>query len=222
MKRMAKQTSQGRAGDQSEVLRALTRSKLHIAPGTLAQASGAIGDCFASPWAPVEELGRQLQGFGIGLLRYWAVQERGHVLIGPSDHGYLPGQQQWGRRQLDGVAFVSVVDLARASRRPLALVAHMLDHLLGCAGTVDGPWLSDGGGTTAGLREVGQRVRELHRLGYGRSQEAQRDVHEYFAEALVDCCLDRRALNVADPQMEGLLSRTLLNEAFWRAMTEDG
>jgi len=219
---MPKQTSQRGVADQPDVLRALTRSKLHIAPGTLARASGAIGDCFESPWAPVEELGRRLPGFGVGLLRYWAIQERGHVLIGPSDRGYLPGQQQWGRHQLDGVAFVSVVDLARASRRPLVLVAHMLDHLLGCAGAVDGPWLSDGGGTTAGLREVGQRVRELHRLGYSRGQEAQCDLHEYFAEALVDFCLDRRALNVADPPMERLLRRTLMNEAFWRAMTEDG
>jgi hypothetical protein len=219
---MPKRTATSTADDRTLALRALTRSKLHIVPGTLARLSSPAADSFDGAWAPVRALSGQLGGLAAGLLWYWAHHERGHVLIGPSDGGYQPGPCRCGRRLLEGVAFVSAADLATTSRRPLGLVAHLLDHLLGCGGSVDGPWLSDGGGATPVLQEVGRQVHDLFALGYGRSEEAQGDARVYLAEALVDYCLDRKALNVADPRMERLLRRTLMNEAFWRAKTEDG
>lgn len=219
---MPKQTSRRDLGDHAAPLRALTRSKLHLAPGTLARIGTGPAESLGSSWAPIEALREQLRRLSVGLLWYWADQDRGHVLIGPADRGYVPGLQRSGRRQLDCVAFLSAADLATPSRRPLVLVAHLLDHLLGCGGLVDGRWLSDGGGSNHQLRDVGMRVRELFGLGYGRSEETQRDAHAYFAAALVDFCFDRKALNAADPRMERLLRQTLMSEDFWRALAEDG
>jgi len=202
------------------VLRALTRAKLHLVPGALARVPTALSERFDNPWAPVEALKQQLRPFPTGLLRFWAAQERGHVLIGPQDRGYVPGPQQCGRRTLDGVAHVALADLAAANTRPLVLIGHLLDHLLGCHGAAGGPWLSDGGGITSRWQEVGRQIQELFALGYGQSEAAQRDPHAYFAEGLAAYCRDRRALNVADPLLERLLRRTIMNEAFWAAGEE--
>jgi hypothetical protein len=206
--------------ERAAALRALTRVKLHLVPGALEQVPTAISEHFDSPWAPVEVFKQQLRPFPTGLLRFWAAQERGHVLIGPQDRDYMPGQQRCGQRMLDGVAHVALADLATANSRPLVLVGRLLDHLLGCRGAADGAWLSDGGGITPRWQEVGQRVQELFALGYGQSEAAQHDPHAYFAEGLAAYCIDRRALNVADPLLERLLHRTVMNEGFWAAEEE--
>ena len=121
------------------------------------------------------------------------------MLIGPQDGGYVPGLQRCGRRTLDGVAHIGLVSLAQNSRRPLVLVGHLLDHLLGSHGDAGGAWLSAGGGISPRWRDVGRQVAELCDLGYGRSAEAKRDARVYFAEGLADWCCDRRSLNVVDP-----------------------
>lgn len=217
---MPKRKSKHERDERAAALRALTRRKLHLVPGALARLPTAISERFDNPWAAVETLKRQLRPFPTGLLRFWAAQERGHVLIGPRDRGYVPGPQQCGRRILDGVAHLALADLAAANARPLVLIGHLLDHLLGCYGAPEGTWLSDGGGITPRWQEVGRQVRELFALGYGQSEAAQRDPHVYFAEGLAAYCRDRRALNVADPLLERLLRRTVMNEAFWVAEEE--
>jgi len=213
---MPKRKSKPGKGEHDAALRALTRAKLHLEPGALARVPTSVSERFDNPWAAVKRLQQRLRPFPTGLLRFWAAQERGHVLIGSRDRGYVPGPQQCGRRMLDGVAHVALADLAAANDRPLVLIGLLLDHLLGCQGG-EGAWLSDGGGITPRWQEVGRQVHELFGLGYGQSEAAQRDPHFYFAEGLAAYCRDRRALNVADPLLERLLRRTIMNEAFWMA-----
>lgn len=213
---MPKRKSKQGKGERDAALRALTQAKLHLEPGALARVPTSVSERFDNPWAPMKALQRRLRPFPVGLLRFWAAQERGHVLIGRRDRGYVPGPQRCGKRTLDGVAYVALADLAAANDRPLVLIGLLLDHLLGCRGG-EGAWLSEGGGITPRWREVGRQVHELFELGYGQSEAAQHDPHIYFAEGLAAYCRDRRALNVADPLLERLLRRTIMNEAFWKA-----
>ena len=217
MGQVPKRKSKRGRDERAAALRALTRAKLHLVPGALARAPTSLSERFDNPWAAVEALKRQLHPFPTGLLSFWAAQERGHVLIGARERGYVPGPQQCGQRALDGVAHVPLADLAAADARPLVLIGHLLDHLLGCHGAAEGAWLSEGGGITPRWREVGRQVRELFGLGYGQSEAAQRDPQVYFAEGLAAYCRERRGLNVADPLLERLLRRTVMSGAFWAA-----
>jgi hypothetical protein len=206
---------------QTGALRTLTRAKLHMLPGALAQVPATVSRRFASLWSPIEALAELLRPLPAGLLCFWAEQPRGHVLVGPRDGGYVPGPQQCGNRSLDCVAHVGLADLAADSSRPLLLVGHLLDHLLGCCGAADRAWLSEGGGISFRWQEVGRQVAELHSLGYGRSEMAQRDPRVYFAEGLAAWCRDRQALNVADPRLERLLARTVMSETYWAAEEDE-
>ena len=217
---MPKRNPPHREDEHAAARRALTRAKLHLVPGALARVGTAVSERFDNPWAAVEALTRQLRPFPSGLLRFWAAQERGHVLIGPRDGGYVPGPQPCGRRTLDGVAHVALADLAATNDRPRVLIGHLLDHLLGCGGADEGAWLSDGGGITPRWQEVGQRVRELFALGYGQSEAAQSDAHVYLAEGLAAYCRERRAFNTADPLLERLLRHTVMADAFWLSEEE--
>jgi hypothetical protein len=130
---------------------------------------------------------------------------------------YEPGEQAFRRLRLRNVAFVRLSELAEGSLEAMVPLGHMLDHLLGSGGTVDGLWLSNGGGISPALRQVGGRVRELFPLGYGFDEAACCDARSYFARSLALYLHDRRALNVADPQIERLLRTTVFSGSFWRS-----
>jgi hypothetical protein len=186
-----------------------------VVPGLLDLVPAEVSKGFGSTWAPVQALQARLHVLPAPLLWFWAEHERGHVLIGPDDLGYIPGLQRCGQRTLDCVAHVSLQSLAAGGHRPLVLVGHLIDHLLGCHGEPDGRWLSAGGGVCSHWRDVGRQVAEFSQLGYGRAEVANQDPTAYFAQGLADWCHDRVALNVADPLLEKLLSRTVMNPAFW-------
>ena len=192
-----------------------------MVPGALDHVPATVGERFGSPWGPVEALLELLRPLPAALLRFWAAQPRGHVLIDPLGGEYVVGLQPCGNRLLDCVAHVAVAELGVDSGRPLLLVGHLLDHLLGCCGAAGGMWLSGGGGITQRWREVGRQIAELYDLGYGRTDMAQCDPRRYFAEGLAGWCQDRRALNAADPRLERLLSRTVMCEAFWVAEEDE-
>jgi hypothetical protein len=204
-----------RSERRADYLRSLTRDKLHLRPGALAAAPPAIRVHFESDWEPVVVFRRQLERFPVGLIQFWSLQERGHVIVGADVSRYVPGPQQSGTHELDGVAHVSLDDLVLANNQPLLAIGHLLDHLIGCLGAMEEAWLSDGGGITPRWREVGEALQELHALGYSESEAARADVHRYFAEGLAGFCRDRRRLNVADPLLERLLGRTVMSESFW-------
>ncbi|HIC90051.1 MAG TPA: hypothetical protein EYP04_11715 [Anaerolineae bacterium] len=201
---------------RSTANKALLRAKIHIEPGMLARVPTAISEHFSSPWAPAQLLVKQLAPLPVGLLRWWASHSCGHVLIGTRASGYEPGGVVIRSKELRGVAYIRVTDLVKPDWELLVPIGRLLDHLLGCDCDEAGTWLSDGGGTTKALREVGQRLQRLFPLGYGLSQAAQNDPHAYFAEGFAYYCHDRRALNVVDPVLERLLRTTLMHERFWQ------
>lgn len=132
---------------------------------------------------------------------------------------YIPGAIEIAGQTLTHVCLCDI----RQLDTPFAgiwVVAQLLDHLLGCDGEPNGLWLSDGGGITPALQEVGRRVQELYVLGYGVDEESRRSPHQYLARSLAWYVTDRRALNVADPAVERLLKHTLMDERFWEEALE--
>lgn len=201
------------APDAHAALRALLRAKTHIQRGTVARLPTALANQLRSPL----DLGRlALRPLGrcpAAWLLFWAEHPRGHLVIGPQRHGYQPGAQPVGRRQLDGVAWVAARRLL-AEPGLAAPIAHLLDHLLGSDGAPGGPRLSDGAGRTAAWQEVGRRLQRQYHLGYG-PEETAADPHLYFAWGLASYLANPQALNTIDPGLERLLRTTLFNADFW-------
>jgi hypothetical protein len=149
-------------------------------------------------------------------VRFWLQQPTGHVVVTHLTSRYEPGEHRLKHHVLCNVAYVGIADLAQGSPEALVPIGHWLDHLLGSAGAEEGPWLSQGGGATRALQEVGARVTELFLLGHGFDVQACTDAGTYFARSLALYWHDRRALNAADPLLERLLRTTLCTDAFWR------
>ncbi len=193
------------------LLRALKRQRLHVERHALRVSPPAVRRRFAHAWAPADRLLESLGAWPAGLLAYWLDAPAGHVVFTAGPSAYLPGALPWRQGELQAVAQISLADVLGDARAALNIIAQLADHLLGSRGAAGGPWLSDGAGATAELSVVGRRIASLARLGYGPSEP-----HAYFAWAFTGYWLDRRALNVADPNVERLLRNTLWNEAFWR------
>jgi hypothetical protein len=195
-------------------LRALLREKIHIQRGAVARLPTAQAERLRSPL----DLGRlaikPLARSPAALLQFWAAHPRGHVVIGPQRHGYQPGVQPVGRKQIEGVAWLAARRLL-AEPGLAASIAHLLDHLLGSDGEPEAGWLSDGVGRTAAWQEVGRRLQRQFNLRYG-PPEAAPDPRAYFAWGLASYLADHQALNAADPGLERLLRTTLFDPAFWR------
>lgn len=164
----------------------------------------------------MEALARQVHCLPPALLGYLLDLEGGFAIICPGKSSYTPGPVAIRRQQVQNVAFVSVVDLARNNERPLHVLAHLIDHYLGCGGAADGPWLSDCGGETPRWQEAGARLPSLFALGYAADETAQANVQDYFAQSLAQYCQDRQCLNIADPQICKWFRSTLWDDAFWR------
>lgn len=189
--------------------------RVHVAPRALELSPRAAWQRFVHIWAPLTELLTQLQALPAGLVRFWLKQPGGHVVITHLPSRYEAGEQWLKHQALRNVAYVAVSDLAQGSLEALVPIGHLLDHLLGNAGTGEGPWLSEGGGVSPALRQVGMQVAELFPLGYGFDEAACSDARVYFARSLALYLHDRRTLNVRDPLMEKVLRTTLFSDAFW-------
>ncbi len=198
------------------VLRALRVRKIHLRKHVLARVPEAVAREFRHAWAPVDALVGYFGLFPDQLLHFWAEHPAGHVVITEGEAGYVPGTVHEGRRVLQGVAFIPVTSLVGEGEHPLLFVAHVLDHLLGCNGAVDGMWLSEGGGYTELWQEVGQRLQRQFALGYASTEAARTDPRRYFAEGLVAYWRDRVGLRVQDPGLEAIFRTTVLSPAFWQ------
>jgi hypothetical protein len=150
----------------------------------------------------------------VELLRFWAGHRRGHAVINPLRHGYAPGVQPVGRRELDGVAWVSARRLL-AEPGLAGPLAGLLDHLLGSDGEPGGPSLSDGAGRSAAWTEVGHRLQRQFSLGYA-PPEAAATADRYFAWGLRAFLADAPGLGVVVPGVERLLRTTLFDSTFWQ------
>jgi len=184
-----------------------------IEPGTLRRTSPQIAGQYDSQWAPVEELASRLERLPAGTLQFLANHPRGYLIVS-SRSVYEPDEVVVGERSRTNVAFFDIGDL-NSPFTCIRVAANLVDHLLGCDGKPDGLWLSDGGGITPALAEVGKQISRLFDLGYAATGEAGRSRHDYLAHSLAWYIEDRRRLNVADPQIERLLKRSLMDEVFW-------
>ncbi len=192
-----------------DLLRGLLRDKVHVQPGTLARLPTQQAARLRSPLDLGRLLLAPLEQAPAGLLRFWLEHPRGHAVVNPLRHGYLPGVQAVGRRQRDGVAWVAATRLLAAPGLSDPL-AGLLDHLLGSDGEPDGPRLSDGAGRDAAWAEVGHRLQRQFRLGYAPA-EAAAGPQGYFAWGLRAYLADPRGLSVVDPGLERLLRTTLFD-----------
>ena len=191
------------------------RARARPAPNLLSQAPPWIRGVFDHSWAPVKALARQLDCLPRALWDYLLDCEGGYVWLYDGASTYTPGLATLRHQAVQNVAYISIEDLASENERPLHVVAHLADHYLGCGGSAEGAWLSDGGGVAPRWREAGIRLARLFQLGYGLDETAQANVRDYFAQSLALYCRDRQRLNVADPQIDKWFRSTLWDEAFW-------
>jgi len=207
---------------RADAFQRLKLTKIHLTPRLLERCSRHITQQFDSLWAPVEELARRLHHLPTSLVRFVTHTPRGHIVITPGAPGYEAGVHLLRGRKLEAVAFVSLTDLVEDPLHALHVVGHLLDHLLGCRGAPAGRWLSDGHGLNPSWAEIGQRIPSLYDLGYAVDKIAAAGPRQYFARSVAWYICDRRQLNVADPQIERLLRRTIFDEDFCRRTLPPG
>jgi hypothetical protein len=188
-----------------------------MVPGSLSRASPAVRSVFDNQWAPIARFGEAVGCLPVELFSFLLSNQGGYVAIWLGESCYCAGPAQLRGRGVDNVASISVEELAKdSSLEPLQVLGHLIDHYLGCAGEVDGPWLSQGGGVTPHWRSAGERIPGLFALGYGIDQVSRSSECGYFARSLAWYCRDRSALNRADPQIERWLRNTIWSPVFWR------
>lgn len=226
---MTSSQSGGRRRTQSEpglpskdLAEAWLRARARLMPNLLAQSPPWMRSVFDHAWAPMEALARQVRLLPAGLWGALLRFETGFVAIGHRGSHYLPGPARLAGQEVQNLAFVSVEDLARDNERPLHVIGHLIDHHLGCGGTPEGAWLSEGGGIHPRWREAGGRLPRMFALGYAVDEVAAAGVRDYFAQSLALYCRARRQLNVADPQIDKWLRSTLWHAGFWRVEWEPG
>lgn len=195
---------------------AWVHARVRSTPRLLAQAPRWVRQVFGHDWAPVEALSAQARLLPARVWEYLLSCTGGFAVICPGESCYLPGPATVRGRSIRNVAFVSVEDLAGDNDRPLHVIGHLLDHHLGCGGDLGGPWLTGGGGVTAGWQQAGSRLAGLYPLGYGVDEVACSSAQDYLAQSLAIYSRDRQRLNVADPQICRWLRDTIFSDSFWQ------
>jgi len=203
-----------RSSGLSDVQRQLLQSRVVGQPGAPKWAPAEAP--FTTTWGGGIYLVSLLGGLPTSLLIWWAAQGAGHILLTTGEGGYVPGELIVGDLTLRSVSRVPLDLLAQDPLAALALALQPLDHLLGCNGEEGGAWLSEGGGITPALQEIGRQIHDLFRLGYGMTPAAQIDPRAYLAQGIVAILHQGRRLNTADPKLDRLLRGSLLNEGFCR------
>lgn len=193
-------------------------ARVRLMPRLLAEASPRVRAIFDQPWAPMRVFTREVSCLPAALLDYLLSCAGGFCLICTGESRYVPGAATVGQQAVQNVAYVSVEDLADGNEWPLHVLAHLIDHHLGCGGDPGGSWLSEGAGLVPCWQEAGARLPRLFELGYGLDEVALANVRDYFAQSLAYYCRDRRRLNVADPQIWKWLRTNLWNNGFWRGL----
>lgn len=204
-----------RAKGRRSVLRAIWRDKMHVEARALELSPPEVRDGFEHIWEPADLLMADLEALPEGLLRIWRDGPRGHLVFTHGPSLYRPGPRPWRDTTLESVCYVSMADLCGDKAKAMLAVLTLIDHLLGSWAVGGGPLLSDGGGVSAELAEVGRRFLEIHTLGYGHEELAVSKPGDYFAHTLWLYLQDPRRLNVLDPQVYKLYRNTLMREGFW-------
>ncbi|MCL7452189.1 MAG: hypothetical protein M8467_03980 [Anaerolineae bacterium] len=200
--------------------KAWLRARARLVPNLLPRSPGWVRSRFEHAWAPMEALSQQVRLLPADLWEVLLGFETGFVAISNAESRYLPGPAMVNGREVHNVAIVSVEALARDNEQPLHVIGHLIDHHLGCGGTPEGAWLSEGGGVRPRWQEAGQRLLPLFALGYAVDEVAAAGVRDYLAQSLALYCRERQRLNVADPQIYKWLRSTLWHPGFWRVKGE--
>jgi hypothetical protein len=199
-----------------QVIRALWRDKMHVEATALELSPAAVRASFEHIWQPAELLVAELEVFPEGLLRIWQEATRGHLIFTHRASLYVPGVQPWRSGTLESVCYISLADWHQDRGSAMRALFNLFDHLLGSAATAEGLWLSEGGGITPALREVGVRFKQVYALGYGREELDVHTAHDYWAHTLWLYLTEPQRLNILDPLIYRLYHHTLMDEAFWR------
>ncbi len=204
-------------GGKRRVLRAIWRDKMHVEPRALDLSPRVIGESFEHIWHPAEVWMGELEILPLGMLRVWQDSPRGHLVFTHEATAYCPGEQPWRKLVLDSVCYLSLTDLRQNMMRAMLAQLNLLDHVLGSYALADGLWLSDGGGVTPLLAEVGERFARAHALGYGLEKLGVTTAHDYFAHTLWLYLADAQRLSALDPVVYKLYHSTLMSDSFWPA-----
>jgi hypothetical protein len=162
-----------------------------------------------------------LRQFPEGWLRLWADIGRGHLVFTHEPSRYAPGPQPWRETTLDGVAYLSLTDLAETPSAAWAALLRLHNHLLGSGACGGGAFFSEGAGLCPALEETAQRFLRYHALGYGHAALGAATAPDYFARSLLLYLDDPPRLNTLDPLMERLYALTLWQDAFWRRVQRE-
>ncbi|NLE77222.1 MAG: hypothetical protein GX605_10795 [Chloroflexi bacterium] len=194
----------------------LLARKVNLAPDAWASLPAPRRVALDHPWGLAMGLARLLGKLPAHSLRFLAGEPLGQLVIHAGPSRYAPDPQAAGH-----VAYIDVAALPDGDPELWRALAGLLDHLLGCHGQPDGPWLSEGGGIGPAWQGVGKRIQRLFPLGYGLDETARSAPRGYLASSLAwQMCAPQR-LETADPLMARLLRATLLDERFWARAAQD-
>ncbi len=185
-------------------------SRVHFESGALARSPGHVRQRYPTPAAAMKATLHYLQPLPEALIARWLAEDRGHIIIQASQHGFELGKSRFRRRWLEDVAWVRITLLVDDPIDYLMPVAALLASLIGWGSTPDQatqPW-----------QDFVRGVRSSFDAGYGRRDEARADVDAYLAEGIAWYLVDRRGLNITNPRLEKLLRATVFNEAWCRRL----
>lgn len=203
-------------GEPENPAQAWLHTRARLMPDLLSQSPPWVRGVFDHSWAPMRALAQQISLLPPHLWTWLQRWESGYAAVCTGRSEYVPGPAHIRRQSVVNVAYVSVEDLAADNERPLHVLAHLIDHHLGCGGDSQGQWLSSGGGTSNRWRWAGERLAELFALGHAVDTVAESSAQDYFAQSLALYGRDRQRLNVADPLIYKWFRSTLWNRAFWQ------
>jgi hypothetical protein len=213
---LAKGASMPHLPNKERLLKELKVRKIHLYPRLFALLPPQTAAQFASRWEPVERLAATLSLLPLSAMIFLLNSPTGALVVSPDNLLYVRGPQLLHKTQLENVAFVPAAALLEGPVEPLRVVAQLYNHLLGSAGATDGPCLSDGVGITPAWTEVGVQIPRLFALGHNPDPICRASPADYFAQSVALYAARQRELNVADPNMHKLLTRSFFSENFWR------
>ena len=171
--------------------------RVHIVPGSLAQLGGqrqrSAAVHFDTPATAMQAVEGPLAHLPAPLISAWLATPAGHIILNTDRHEFVADHSYFRKRKFLAVAWLK---LAYASD-PVAFLSpagRLLAWLIGWRRT-DGakPLLK-------AWNQFENGVETCFRAGYGQGSEAQNDIDAYLAQGIAAFLVDRRALNVRDPE----------------------
>lgn len=191
----------------------LLESHIHAAPDAHLNI-----EQFGSPWAVAERGFKHLRRLPRGLLRSWAAQPFGHVIVGRHESRYEPAAVLWRDLRTRAAVFINTRHVIERSPAFWEPVGAWLDHWLGSGAASGGaPRLSDAGADRPSLlEETASRLDRVLDRRYAEEFLESTDRRQLFARGFAWMMIDQQALSVADPHLAKWFRSTLLNDGFWK------